>query len=171
MQNTRILTLCKTEKTSKAVIYVMSRDQRVQDNHALIAAQLSAIEQSVPLYVFFNLKKSKSRSREHYHFMLAGLKEVARDLSALTIPFIMREGDSAANIVALADELESHHLYFDFNPCLARGHWLKKWSLSLMARSWWSIPTILFQPGWPAASKNLPHTPCVAKCINILKTT
>lgn len=116
MQNTRILTLSESDAVGKAVIYVMSRDQRVQDNHALIAAQLTAIEQSVPLYVFFNLRKSVSRSREHYKFMLAGLEEVARDLSALNIPFIMREGDGVMNILSLASELESRHLYFDFNP-------------------------------------------------------
>ena len=116
MQHTRILTLSNTETIGKAVIYVMSRDQRVRDNHALIAAQLAAIEHSLPLYVFFNLQIVEARSREHYDFMLAGLEEVARDLEALSIPFLLRSGNGIENILALAKELEASHLYFDFSP-------------------------------------------------------
>lgn len=116
MQTSRLLTLSESDSPGKSVIYVMSRDQRVADNHALIAAQLTAIEHSLPLYVFFNLKKSGVRSREHYSFMLAGLSQVAKSLAALNIPFIMRSGDGAANILTLAAELGAGHLYFDFNP-------------------------------------------------------
>ncbi len=116
MQNSRILTLSESDAVSGAVIYIMSRDQRVRDNHALIAAQLKAIEHSLPLYVFFNLQVVEGRSREHYDFMLSGLEEVAGNLSALNIPFVLRSGNGAENILALASELKASHLYFDFNP-------------------------------------------------------
>jgi len=126
MQPSRILTLTDSKKTGNAVIYIMSRDQRVHDNHALLAAQNTAIEHDLPLYVFFNLKKLSHRSREHYEFMLAGLEEVAAELSKLTIPFIMRSGDPEANILALAKELEARYLYFDFNPLTGPRNMAKK---------------------------------------------
>jgi len=94
----------------------MSRDQRVQDNHALIAAQLQAIEHKVPLYVFFNLRAVSGRSREHYQFMLDGLKEVASDLEKLAIPFVMRSGDATKNILEFAKEVGAGALFFDFSP-------------------------------------------------------
>ena len=39
----------------KCVLYVMSRDQRVQDNHALLAAQKHALAKKLPLAVVFCL--------------------------------------------------------------------------------------------------------------------
>ena len=126
MQSSRILTLAESKKVGDAVVYVMSRDQRVQDNHALIAAQLKAIEHDLPLYVFFNLKKLSHRSREHYEFMLAGLEEVAQNLQALNIPFILRSGDAETNILELAKELTARHLYFDFNPLTGPRNLAKK---------------------------------------------
>tara|TARA_B100001105_G_scaffold253647_1_gene247618 strand:+ start:465 stop:1889 length:1425 start_codon:yes stop_codon:yes gene_type:complete len=116
MQNSRIAQLNKHEFNGSSVVYVMSRDQRVQDNHALIAAQLLAIEHKVPLYVFFNLRAVSGRSREHYQFMLDGLKEVATSLASLDIPFVLRKGDAIKNILAFADEVEAGALFFDFSP-------------------------------------------------------
>ena len=72
------------------VIYVMSRDQRVQDNHALIRAQEISIENSKPLIVVFNfLAKSGYRAREHFEFMVDGLKEVEKELRDLGIGFLL----------------------------------------------------------------------------------
>jgi deoxyribodipyrimidine photo-lyase len=116
MQNSRIAQLNKKEFDGTAVIYVMSRDQRVQDNHALIAAQLLAIEHKVPLYVFFNLRAVSGRSHEHYQFMLDGLQEVAKDLKKLNIPFVLQTGDAVENILTFADEAKAGALFFDFSP-------------------------------------------------------
>ena len=64
------------------VVYWMSRDQRINDNWALLYAQDLAIRKSVPLAVVFCLSPQfmGSGSRQ-YKFMLAGLKEVERDLT------------------------------------------------------------------------------------------
>jgi deoxyribodipyrimidine photo-lyase len=116
MNQTRILKLNEHDFNGQAVLYVMSRDQRVQDNHALIAAQTLAIERAVPLYVLFNLKIVKNRAREHYDFMLAGLREVADDLASLHIQFIMTSGDAVENIMRIGDETKAGAIYFDFSP-------------------------------------------------------
>ena len=116
MNQTRILKLNQHTFDGKAVLYVMSRDQRVRDNHALLSAQAAAIEQSVPLYVMFNLKVVKNRAREQYDFMLAGLKEVSADLAALSIQFVMTSGDAVENILRIAAETKAGAIYFDFSP-------------------------------------------------------
>ena len=116
MNQTRILRLNKNEFDGEAVIYVMSRDQRVHDNHALLSAQAAAIEHSVPLYVLFNLKVVKNRAREHYNFMLAGLQEAAAELRSLHIQFIMTKGDAVENILLVAANTKAGAIYFDFSP-------------------------------------------------------
>jgi deoxyribodipyrimidine photo-lyase len=98
------------------VVYVMSRDQRVNDNHALLDAQESAIEKELPLVVVFNLLKTGVRAREHYEFMVTGLKEVESKLSELNIAFVLTIGDPVKNILTTCQKLNSSELYFDFNP-------------------------------------------------------
>jgi deoxyribodipyrimidine photo-lyase len=116
MNQTRILKLNQHQFNGVAVVYVMSRDQRVCDNHALLSAQSLAIEKHVPLYVMFNLKVVKNRAREHYEFMLCGLEEVSNQLESLGIPFVMTQGDAVLNITQLANEVEAGAIFFDFNP-------------------------------------------------------
>lgn len=117
MQSSRIVSLNQCPFSGTAVLYVISRDQRVHDNHALIVAQLLAIEHDVPLYVQFHLKVVRGRSREHYAFMLDGLKEVAQSLEALNIPFVMTNGDNAVEaILQTATSIDAGAIIFDFNP-------------------------------------------------------
>lgn len=100
----------------KSVVYVMSRDQRVHDNHALLAAQNMAIEKNAPHYVLFVLKHVEGRYREHYEFMLDGLREVAETLETHNIQFVLRSGDAAAEVPAFLQEVGCGALYFDFSP-------------------------------------------------------
>ena len=100
----------------KAVVYVMSRDQRVQDNHALLAAQSFANSTNSSLFVLFVLKKVPSRSREHYEFMLDGLREVQQLLNKYNIPLIMRNGDAHDEIIKFSSEVETGAIFFDFSP-------------------------------------------------------
>lgn len=99
------------------VIYVMSRDQRVADNHALLEAKKLADERRMPLVVMFNLLPSLGvRAREHFEFMLDGLEQLAADLKKLNINWLMTYGDGKENILQIADDLKPIAIYFDFNP-------------------------------------------------------
>jgi deoxyribodipyrimidine photo-lyase len=99
------------------MVYVMSRDQRVQDNHALLAAQDAALEAKLPLVVVFNLlRKTGVRAREHYEFMVAGLKQVEQDLLSKSISFAVTMGDPKVELLTKFDELKPAEVYFDFNP-------------------------------------------------------
>jgi len=95
----------------------MSRDQRVHDNHALLYAQAFAIEHKIPLVVVFNLfPRLGVRAREHFSFMLEGLKEVANELDTFNIPFVLSFGDMLAQIIELSTKLQPGLIVADFNP-------------------------------------------------------
>lgn len=99
------------------VVYVMSRDQRVRDNHALLLAQKEALSSGLPLAVVFCLKPSTGRrAREHYQWMLVGLKEVETKLRALNIPFIMLIGDPQTRLKGFIAHTNPKSIYFDMNP-------------------------------------------------------
>ena len=117
MEHQRILTIAEYSKTEGPVIYIMSRDQRVMDNHALLAAQAKANELNVSLVVIFNLFHSKGpRSYEHAKFMLDGLREVAKSFKKLAIPFLLTADTSEIPLEATLKSLQPSALYFDFSP-------------------------------------------------------
>lgn len=114
----RILTLNRhNQKAGRCILYVMSRDQRVDDNHALLAAQQNAVESRLPLVVCFNLLPSSGvRGQEHYQFMLDGLREVADQLRKLEISFILLYGEPLQKIIELCSKINPAAIYFDFSP-------------------------------------------------------
>lgn len=119
MLEQRILKLSKTAplQDGLCILYVMSRDQRAHDNHALLAAQATALETKLPLVVSFILHASMGyRRREHVQFMLEGLQETTRTLNEHNIPMIYRIGDASEELPKLAAELQPAAIYFDFHP-------------------------------------------------------
>ena len=78
------------------VLYWMRRDQRVRDNWGLLHAQAWALAHERPLAVAFCLMPEfLGATSRHYDFMIAGLQQVAADLAALDIPFVLLRGDPA----------------------------------------------------------------------------
>ncbi len=99
-----------------AIIYWMQRDQRAQDNWALIYAQQLALESKRPLVVIFSLSPGFLNSPiRHYAFMLKGLKETENSLSKAGIPFYMLYGAPAQTIPAFLKESNAAALITDFN--------------------------------------------------------
>jgi len=115
---TRIKKLNDSENSNgKCVIYVMSRDQRLQDNHALIAAQKHAIAKELPFAVVFCLyDKVAGRAREQYQFMIEGLYDVESRLNKVNIPFMMLFGDPEEKIGNVIHHTDPDAIYFDFSP-------------------------------------------------------
>lgn len=116
MTNSRKLVIKNSNISGKSVVHIMSRDQRVRDNHAILEAQACAIEQNVPLYVLFVLKKIDTRSQEHFKFMLDGLREVSESLYSRGVPFVLRVGDPYEVVTGFANEVNASALFFDFSP-------------------------------------------------------
>ena len=99
----------------------------MQDNHALICAQKHALAKNLPLAVLFCLQpKSGVRAKEHYQFMLDGLKEVETDLAKLNIPFMMLMGDAHERLSGMFHHVQPTAVYFDFNPLKGPKNLLQK---------------------------------------------
>jgi deoxyribodipyrimidine photo-lyase len=95
----------------------MSRDQRVDDNWALVHACAVAAERSVPLVVVVTLSNSQpGATARQYGFMLRGLKEVEQRLSALHIPFVLLRGDHAKELMRYAHNIGAGVVVTDFSP-------------------------------------------------------
>jgi deoxyribodipyrimidine photo-lyase len=119
----RIYPLKVVKSRGKCVLYMMSRDQRVSYNHALLVAQKHAIASGLPLCVVFCLYgKTGHRSREQYEFMLEGLKGVESNLGLLNVPFMLLIGDPKEKLSAVFHHTTPEAVYFDFNPLRGPRH-------------------------------------------------
>lgn len=118
MNNTRQLVLnSKLPVGGKSVVYLMSRDQRLNDNHALLAAQKSATESQLPLVIVFILYPSSGvRAFEHFKFMLDGLEELEASASELNIGFIIKNGEPLPTALKALKNLQPKELFLDFSP-------------------------------------------------------
>lgn len=104
-------------KDGECVLYVMSRDQRVQDNHALLSAQLLALEKQLPLVVMFNVRRDLGvRSKEQYDFMFDGLADVQAELERLNIAFTITIGDAVKTVRDMVKKIQAVTIFFDFSP-------------------------------------------------------
>ena len=105
----------------------MSRDQRVQNNWALIFAKQLAEENTVPLIVVFSLVTDfLGATKRHFGFLLKGLQQVEVDLHHLNIPFVLLSGDPAETIPAYVLEKDASILVSDFDPLKIKRIWKKR---------------------------------------------
>lgn len=131
----------------------MSRDQRVLDNHALLAAQKHALEQGLPLAVAFCLyEKPGDRAREHVQFMLEGLRQIEADLAGYNIPFMLFLGDPLKRMHLLAHYTNPEAIYLDVNPLSGPTHLHKQLAQSLGVPQY-SVDTHNIVPLWSASDK------------------
>src|SRR3954468_9262332 len=87
------------------VLYWMQQSQRARFNHALEYAAERANGLLRPLVVCFGLMDDYPEANErHYAFMLEGLRDVATDLQARGVRFVVRRGPPADVAVRLARE-------------------------------------------------------------------
>ncbi len=116
--SSRKLRLNKAHEVSgDYVIYLMSRDQRVNDNHALLLAQQEALNKKLPLLVVFCLyQKSGVRAQEHFKFMLEGLKSLEKEFNKLNINFCLIFGDPKVKLKEFFKVAKPASIYFDFSP-------------------------------------------------------
>ncbi len=106
------------------VIYWMRRDQRVRDNWALLYAQDLALVHGRSLAVAFDLvPEYLGAARRQYAFMLAGLQQVARDLEAMSIPFLLVTGDPAREIPDLVVRSGAGAVVTDFHALRIGRRW------------------------------------------------
>lgn len=101
----------------EAVLYWMSRDKRVDDNWALLAAQSVALNNKVPLVVCFQyLGNFPEANIRQYGFQLKGLLELKDKLENLNIEFILIQGRASEVIPRIIDERSVGTIITDYNP-------------------------------------------------------
>jgi deoxyribodipyrimidine photo-lyase len=106
------------------VAYWMQRDQRVNDNWALLYAQELALEMKQPLIVVFCLvQEFLEASPRHYKFMFDGLTEVEEKLRILDIPFYFLTGDPVDVLPGFIEKNNISGIISDFNPLRLTMEW------------------------------------------------
>nr|XP_019958265.1 PREDICTED: deoxyribodipyrimidine photo-lyase-like [Paralichthys olivaceus] len=115
------------KQDSEGVLYWMSRDQRIQDNWALIHAQKLAVKKNLPLHVCFCLfvPKSELSTLRHYSFLLNGLKEVAEECKALDIQFHLLHGAAGDVLPGFVSDRSLGAVVTDFSPLREPQEWLE----------------------------------------------
>jgi len=101
----------------------MSRDQRLDDNWALLFAQQKAKEYHTPLLICFCLTEFLNAPLRHYVFMIDGLAELAQRSHALGIPFFLLQGDPSQEIPDFIEAKAIGALVTDFSPLRLARQW------------------------------------------------
>lgn len=123
----RIRPLQKGDETNGPIVYWMSRDQRANDNWALLHAQQKAIETKRPLIVIFNLVTDFLEATvRHFDFMLKGLEEVESGLSEQNIPFKLLTGKPEEQIPGFLKDINASVLITDFDPLKIKRIWKRE---------------------------------------------
>lgn len=127
MNVNRIMKLEDGEQRPGPVLYWMSRDQRVNDNWALLHARDIARQRTASLVVAFCLVADYlGASHRSYAFMLRGLAEVAEHLRNLGIPFYLLQGDPGEQLPLLVERLGAAVLVADIDPLRPKRDWLRQ---------------------------------------------
>lgn len=113
----RIVELNKKEIRVGPIFYLMSRDQRVNDNWALLFSQELAEEKKEQLIVVFfitpHLLKTTTR---HHKFMLEGLKDIEENLKKINICFFIEGGGDAHYVADFFNRKKAGAVITDFDP-------------------------------------------------------
>ncbi len=121
----------QTDKTG-TVIYWMSRDQRVDDNYALLYTQHLSLQKKAPMAVIFTLIPSfLNASFRQYDFMIKGLKQIHQKLSRLNIPFYVLQGYPPETIQQFVHSKKVSTIITEFDPLRTK----KKWQTEVISKN------------------------------------
>jgi len=149
----RVRTLKDGTKKAGQVVYWMSRDQRVEDNWALLYAQELAFEMKAPLAVVFCLvPRFLDATLRQFAFMLKGLEQVEKRLTNLKIPFFLVKGWPKGEIPKFATDNKVTILVSDFDPLRIKMEW-KKEVVNRLEIPLYEVDTRNIVPCWVASPK------------------
>eukprot|EP00884_Botryococcus_braunii_P017486 jgi/Botrbrau1/4420/Bobra.0348s0010.1 len=136
------------------VIYWMSRDQRVNDNWALLYACEVAAKSGSNVAVAFNLVPAYLHAgARQFGFMLRGLRQVEAKLQALNIPFFLLKGDPVETLPGLAKDLKAGLLVADFGPLRLGREWRDKIAAAVHPIACHEVDAHNIVPCWIASDK------------------
>lgn len=105
------------QKKQASIVYWMQRDQRADDNWALLYASELAHKYNYTLYVVYSLPPTfLAATYRHYYFMLKGLEEVEQELRGkYNIPFHLLLGEAHDNILKFVTDMNCAVVITDFD--------------------------------------------------------
>ncbi len=153
MNKSRVRRLNNIEFKGGNVVYWMSRDQRVENNPALIYAKEISQKHGLPFAVIFFLRKRlKDTHQGIFKFMLDGLKEVEKDLYKYNIPFYIFTENYQTKLLWFLEKFNIKLLIKDFTPLkggVSRNRFLKD-NLNI---SLYEVDAHNIVPVWEASDK------------------
>jgi deoxyribodipyrimidine photo-lyase len=153
MNLNRVRALNKARYKSGPVVYWMSRDQRVNDNWAIIHAQNLAIKHKTTLVVLFCLVPNfLDATIRQYGFMLKGLQEVEKELSKKNIRLIVLTGKPENEIPKFIKLNKIGILVSDFSPLKINCEWKEKIKRKIKV-SFYEVDAHNIVPVWMASAK------------------
>lgn len=129
INNNRIRPLNRYDfKFKGPVVYWMNREQRIDDNWALLYAQQIAHDKKVPLIVVHNLVSNYlGGGRRQFDFKIAGLLECEKALDEKNIPFyLFNRDDGIVEINSFIKDTNACAVVTDFNPLKISNYWLNR---------------------------------------------
>ena len=139
--------------SGKSVLYWMSRDKRVDDNWALLAAQSVALNNKVPLIVCFQyFGRFPEANIRQYGFLLKGLLELKNKLEGLNIEFILSQGRASEVIPRIIDDKLVGTIITDYSPLRVYKKRVSK-VLNQTKVPFYQIDAHNIVPVWKASSK------------------
>lgn len=135
------------------VIYWMSRDQRYQNNWALLFACQKSRQLQQPLEVLFTLAPSfLGAPLRHYDFMLKGLAEVEASLRNAGIPMTVIFGNPGETVAALVEKRQTGAVISDFSPLTPVRQW-KQHAAAAIPCAFYEVDAHNIVPCWLASPK------------------
>lgn len=121
----RVFRLKEGAEGGGSVVYWMSRDQRAEDNWALVFAQVQALARKRPLTVVFTLAQAFGHAAlRHYSFMFHGLRHVEKTLQARNVGFVLLKGDPRELFPVFVRNTNAALVVTDFDPLRIKRDWV-----------------------------------------------
>lgn len=152
LKRVRVIRAAKSP-VSGPVVYWMSRDQRAEDNWALLYAQQQALVRGQPLLVVFCLvPEFLTATLRQYGFMLGGLAETFAELARKNIACSLLLGQPREVLPSWLAQHQAGLLVNDFDPLIIK----RLWQAQLLAATDLAVHEVdahNIVPCWQASSK------------------
>lgn len=148
----RVRQLNTKEQKEGPVVYWMQRDQRVEDNWALLYANYLTAGKH-PIAVVFNLVPGfLGAGLRQYDFMLKGLAEVEERLREKNIAFFLLNGEPQETISRFVKKHKASALVTDFSPLKISRGW-KHGVTAKLSVPFYEVDAHNIVPAWVVSSK------------------
>jgi deoxyribodipyrimidine photo-lyase len=151
----RVIKLNHQPLKTGPVVYWMFRDQRLNQNWALLRAQELALDLKQPLIILIAIKSDLSKNAgtaRWFYPMAEGLQQVAIEAQKRGVSLAMLVGDPATDLPVWLSKVKVGAVVCDFSPLLVPKNWQEK--LAGQSKVCWEmVDAHNVVPCWLASNK------------------